>query len=311
MTRLDSPVSNDRQSYDGKVYIGTILLEPNRWKPPRRPSYAVSEWFGRFEQSGFDGIELWEYHATLCPPEELAKLERSPLPIAVFNSYASFDDAGEPDRAQAALQVKRLRAGGVKFNLGSRWDEREMYLRHLIAWARQLPAGARVLCECHPGTIMEVPRQAAEVFGRLEELIATGTPRSPDGARAYGTVGAPKTAGEDDASRAPGSSETSELSFEVIVHPFYTEATVLAEFFRLLGTRITHAHVQMRDGDRFVCLDENPDLAKERLRLLRDEGFRGSFTLEFTAGTNTPGESREALYAAAERDLAFLREHWR
>ena len=261
--------------YEGKVYIGTILLEPNRWKQPKRPSYAVSEWLERFEQSGFDGIELWEYHATLCPPEELEKLERSPLPIAVFNSYASFDEAGAPAREETARHVRRLRAGGVKFNLGSRWEERETYLRHLIAWAKELPPGVRVLCECHPGTIMEAPRQAAEVFARLDELLEPGP------------------------------------SFEAIVHPFYTEATVLREFIRLLGRRITHAHVQMREGDRFVCLHENPAFAKQRLQILREEGFRGSFTLEFTAGTNTAGESREALYAAAERDLAFIRENWR
>lgn len=261
--------------YDGHVYIGTILLEPNRWKRPKRPSYAVSDWLERFCASAYDGIELWEYHATLCPPDDLEKVERSPLPIAVFNTYASFDEAGTPAREAAAQAVRRLGARGVKFNLGDRWEEREVYLRHLVAWARQLPRGVRILCECHPGTIMEAPRRAAELFRRLEEHADEG------------------------------------LAFEAIVHPFYTELGVLKEFFRLLGPRITHAHVQMREGERFVCLDANPAFAKDRLQLLRDEGFRGSFTLEFTAGTAVPGENPEALYAAAERDLAFLREHWR
>lgn len=330
----------------GEVYIGSILLEPNRWTQPKRPSYLVSEWLERFERSGFDGIELWEYHATLCSPGELAAIERSPVPIKIFNSYASFDDQGGPARDEAVRQVERLRAGGVKFNLGGRWEERETYLRHLVPWARRLPPGVRILCECHPGTIMEVPGQAAEVFARLEELGATGqrdtretadppearaaqAAPSPAGSRgpagALSLVGIPEPDGtptrhgmhDRGASGEPGEvppraggDSCPELLFQVIVHPFYTEAHVLKEFFRLFGARITHAHVQMRDGDRFLCLDENPALAKERLQLLRDEGFRGSFTLEFTAGTNTPEENREALYAAAERDLAFLREHW-
>lgn len=262
-------------AYDGEIYIGTILLEPNRWKRPKRPSYAVSEWLERFEQSGFDGIELWEYHATLCSPEELAKVEGSRLPIAVYNSYASFDESGKASRDEAVRAVKRLGARGVKFNLGDRWGERETYLRHVTAWARELPRGVRILCECHPGTIMEEPRRAFDLFTRMETL------------------------------------ETEGLALEVIVHPFTSEEGLLREFFRLFGPRITHAHVQMREGERFVSLDENPAFAMERLKLLRDEGFQGSFTLEFTAGTNAPDEEREALYVAALRDLAFLREHWR
>lgn len=259
---------------DGEIYIGTILLEPNRWKRRKSPSYAVSEWFERFEESGFDGIELWEYHATLCSPEELAKLERSPLPISIFNSYAAFDDAGAPAREESLRAVERFQARGVKFNLGGRWEERETYLRHLKAWARELPKGVRILCECHPGTIMEEPQRAYDLFARLETAEMEG------------------------------------LAFEAIVHPFYSEEGLLKQFFRLFGSRITHAHVQMREGGRFVCLDENPAFVKERLQFLQDEGFRGSFTLEFTAGTNTPDENRDALWAAAQRDLAFLREHW-
>ena len=36
------------------VYIGSILLEPNRHKPSRVPTLHVSEWIDRFAAAGFD-----------------------------------------------------------------------------------------------------------------------------------------------------------------------------------------------------------------------------------------------------------------
>ena len=44
------------------VYIGTILLEANRHRPGKVPTYLVSQWSQRFVQAGFDGVELWENH---------------------------------------------------------------------------------------------------------------------------------------------------------------------------------------------------------------------------------------------------------
>lgn len=48
-----------------RVLIGTILLEPNRWKPGKLPSFRVSQWLDRFADAGFAGVELWENHAAL------------------------------------------------------------------------------------------------------------------------------------------------------------------------------------------------------------------------------------------------------
>ena len=39
---------------------------------------------------------------------------------------------------------------------------------------------------------------------------------------------------------------------------------------------------------------------------MRDEGFEGSFTLEFTKGTGEPDESIEGLWQAALADLHSL-----
>jgi sugar phosphate isomerase/epimerase len=63
----------------------------------------------------------------------------------------------------------------VKFNVGNVPARSNEYIRNLRAWADALPAGCRLLCECHGGTILETPRQAARVLaplaGRVEIIV--------------------------------------------------------------------------------------------------------------------------------------------
>jgi excisionase family DNA binding protein len=254
----------------GEIYIATILLEPNRWTDAMRPSYAVSEWLGRFRDAGFDGMEVWENHAALCGPRELEALAASDFPCRVFNTYAGFDAAGAEQRARAAQLADRLGAGRVKFNFGSDAERLDEYLAALTAWAGMLPDGCRPLCECHHGTVLEEPERAADAFRRLGGL-----------------------------------------EVEVIVHPLFLSSHALRRWLDAFGANVTHAHVQLRDEHGvFQRLGSSPGLVRERLAILAEGGFRGSFSLEFTAGTRTRGETHERLWRNALADLAFLREHW-
>jgi len=251
----------------GKIYIGTILLEINRWaKPEKRPSYRVSEWLDRFAAAGFDGTELWQYHATLAAPEELARLASPRCPPAVFSSYCAMTDAGRGERRACTAVVGRLGCRGVKFNLGADPGAWAAGLAAVREWRAELPAGARLLCECHPGTVVEEPAQARRFF---DELGADG--------------------------------------WEIIVHPF-SRREGLQEWFDLFGPAVTHAHLQMREGERLVRFDRRPELAAEAVEVLRRNAFAGSYTLEFTEGTATPGESIEELFANALLDLRFLKD---
>ncbi|MGD8238086.1 MAG: TIM barrel protein [Armatimonadota bacterium] len=251
-----------------EIYIGTILLEPNRWSRPKTPTYRVSEWLDRFREAGFDGMELWEYHATLCQPEELAALEASSFAASIFNTYCDFDDASEADRRRAAEMTNRLGAAGVKFNVGRAPELRDAYLRNLRAWAELLPDDCRLLCECHGGTIIEEPAAAASFF-----------------------------------------EEVGDSRVEIIVHCFAAELDRLREWLRTFGSKVTHSHVQLRDDDgNAVRVDRDPAHVKEALHIMREEGYTGSFTLEFTEGTRAPDENMDDLWQAALADLHFLRE---
>ncbi len=252
-------------SVDKKIFIGTVLLEKNRWKS-RIPSLLVSEWVDRFKKDGFDGMELWENHVLLNSPEELDALKNSGFPVTVYNSYVTFDDEGAEKRAQAADAACKLGAKAVKFNFGNDMSLRDTYIKNLKDWVSKLPSDCRILCECHSGTIMEDPAFAAEVFKEL---------------------------GED--------------RYQAIVHGMI-EPSELEKWFNHLGKAITHVHVQALQDGKYVRLRKIPERLKENLKIMKDAGFAGSYTIEFAEGCATPDENIEDVYSSALDDLQVLRE---
>ena len=252
---------------ENKVYIGTILLELNRWSSPKTPTYLVSEWLDRFQEAGFDGMELWEYHVTLCPPEELAKLEASDFPVAVYNSYCDFSNESRSEQRAAAGMIRQLDAEAVKFNVGKEPALKDVYLGNLRTWGESLPEDCRLLCECHGGTIVEEPTAASEFFDELRgdrwqfivHCLMNDLDRLKEWFSAFG---------------------------QSITH--------------------THIQMVDEDGKR-VRLESDPKHVKEAIKIMRRAGYRGSFTLEFTEGTSALDENIEDLWKAALDDLSFLK----
>lgn len=248
------------------IYIGTILLEKNRWAPGRQPSIRVVEWIDRFKQSGFDGMELWENHAMLAPEGDIEAMLATGFPINVFSSYVSFDDEAVEQRQQVGDAIRKVHAEGVKYNLGPDPTRRDEYVRNLRGWRDIVMAGSRMLCECHAGTVMENPETALEVIHTINDP-----------------------------------------AFRVMVHPFHQSLSELVSWFELLGPKIDHAHVQLREDGMPVNLSRDVQRVREAVSIMKHNGFSGSFTLEFTEGTRAPDENAEALFEAALRDLDVLR----
>jgi sugar phosphate isomerase/epimerase len=137
---------------DAPIYMSTVALDPTRWGR-REPSFDVSEWLPRFEADGFDGVELWEYHYQLADPTEQARLAAAAESIFVY---------------KAAEAIRQLCPTAVKYNLGGDADRLDEYRRNLLAWADILPASCRLLCECHPGTVLEELDRAVAFFTDLD-----------------------------------------------------------------------------------------------------------------------------------------------
>ncbi len=262
----------DRQP-GAEFLLASILLEPARWRPGRPPTLRVSEWSDRVAAAGFDGWELFENHYRKASPAEQAALAASALPVRVLNTYESFAESDNNSHQEALTVALRLGASGIKFNV-SRERSRWPEERKAIDAARQLlgPA-ARLLCECHPGTSLETP-------GALQDFIASAT----------------------------------DWPFDIIVHPFLITPEQILDWGLVAGPHLRHAHVQMRGPDgpnHFISLADDAPRARDCLAALAATGFAGSFSLEFAAPTGRADETPETLFAAARRDLDFLREHWR
>lgn len=151
----------------GDLYIGTVCLERTRWGR-REASFRVSEWLPRFKADGFDGIELWENHFLRADADEQARLVASAAPIAVYNSYVGFADSDAEARVKAAEAIAKLGARAVKYNLGAEAARLDEYRRNLLAWVDALPASCHLLCECHPGTVLEPMESAAAFIAELD-----------------------------------------------------------------------------------------------------------------------------------------------
>jgi len=252
--------------YKNRIYIATVLLEKNRWSKDKKPSFLVSDWLERFAEAGFDGIELWQYHALLASEEERKKLRNSPVPVVIFNSYARCSNEESKDRERSTQMVEFFSAQGMKFNFGPDPNRHSEYLGNARAWRQALPESLRFLCECHGGNTVEMdrPEEAAEAFKAMDGKM------------------------------------------EAILHAFGNDDEGIKKRFRYLGEYITHVHACFYN--RRVNLQQTPENVRDRVKLLQDLGFRGSFTIEFTEGVAEPDEDIDRLFQNAVRDMHILRE---
>jgi len=151
------------------VYLASVCLEKNRWGS-RQPSFAVSDWVDRFMADGFDGVELWEYHFDRADDNERVKLMQDCDEVVLYNTYTGFTSNAEhaENRTRAIDAVEKLTARGIKYNVGRDPEDIIEYREMVTGWAYRMPESCRLLCECHPGTVIETPEAAAEFFEDLD-----------------------------------------------------------------------------------------------------------------------------------------------
>lgn len=92
-----------------------------------------------------------------------------------------------------------------------------------------------------------------------------------------------------------------DLPVEGIIH-FNNDEAAYRERFSAYGDRLTHIHCALSSEDGPMAEDE----VRQRVALLREFGFSGTYTIEFTEGVRSD-LSIDGLYRNAVRDLAVLR----
>lgn len=261
------------------IYFGTILIEPNRWRS-REPSFAVSDWMPRIREAGFDGIEIWENHALQADEAELQRLVEAEPSVAIYGTYDRCEDETAEQRRRITRVIHRLGAEGMKYNLGGQSARRSEYVNNAAGWAASFGPEFRMLCECHGGTVAQEASEAVRAFEDMEAVLA-----GRDGAR-------PR--------------------IEAILH-MCVDIDSVKQRVETLGKRLTHVHVSKIRGtnaERGERLERRPEETAARLEVLREAGFSGTFTLEFTEGVvkRQSPDDIEMLFENAVADLHFLRQ---
>ena len=261
---------------NGQIYLGTVAIEPNRWglaEPGGHPLTRVSEWLSNIAEAGFDGLELWERHARSVPDDELDALLASEMPIRILSCYTSWDEPDDADRAETAAWIERVGAQGVKFNVGSDPDAVADYTDRLHRFEAEVPEGARLLCECHFGTVAEDPVVARDMFDAVADAERLGA----------------------------------------IVHVHPGARDEWSEPLGVLGDRVRHVHVQVAEYPQTTSSDELSEVLRSAAESISAASPAATWTIEFSYGMWGFGrDDAEHDYPAyilqsAQRDLVALR----
>lgn len=258
-----------------EIYLATVGLEPNRWaKRQGKPNLlTASEWFAPAKEAGFAGIELFEPHYLEPNDAERQKIQQGTLPVSVYNSYITFDAAGEALRQKAAEAIRQLKPKAFKFNFGKDPQTLTDEMRCFEQWMETLPAGVGAWCECHPGTAIEQP---AEAKACLEQLCA----------KRVKVIFHPFLIGEEKLAK------WLDAFGDRIVHAHVQIRDVNEEMF-------------------FLNLEDRADYSAQRVELLRASGFRGSYAIEFVRGTLKAGEDEPAkMFEQSVKNLRFLNRQY-
>ena len=260
----------------GQIYLATVAIEPNRWglaEPGGHPLIRVSDWLPAIADAGFDGLELWERHARSVPDDELDALLGSEVPIEILSCYTSWDDPDDTDRAETAAWIERVGAQGVKFNVGSDPGAIGDYTERLRRFEAEVPVGARLLCECHFGTVAEDPAVARDIF----DAVA--------GADRLGAI--------------------------VHLHPMARDewSAPLA----VLGHRVRHVHAQLAEYPQSTSAEELGEALRPDVEAICAVSPEATWTIEFSHGLwgfgrdDAQHDNPAYILQTARRDLEALR----
>jgi sugar phosphate isomerase/epimerase len=250
-------------------FINTVAVEPKRWSKERIPAATVSPLLQASVEAGFDGVELWQFHYTKASVAEKTAIAHVGCPVRIFNSYVIPGVTPAEELQEVADAVSELGSpvGWVKFNLGPVGGDAEAQIAAAMEWAAAMPAAVKLLCECHPGTVLETPEAAAAAFAQWPddrfEAIVHPFSTAPERLREwFAHLG------------------------QRITH--------------------LHIQTRDADN-RFVSPAQNPQAVMSGLDILREASFSGTASIEFVDGTNRKESTPAELFHQAVADLQWIK----
>ena len=276
-----------------QLLLNTIMLEPNRWTVDKQLTYSLGELLEPIAAAGFRGLEIWQYHLSSLRAEDCeelpGRLQSLGLRAVALGAYPQFHLEGQQAAAEQSLldrlvaDAARLGCAAFKIfpgRVASADADDELWQLSAERMSRLAEALDRhdivLTLETHGGTLCD---------------SLDGTLRLLDSLRGCANVG---------------------ICFQPYLEDD-TEAATAA--FDTLATRVRHLHLQNRiDGAVSLLADGEWTDYRRFLPHVRDSGFDGLMSLEFTAGITPVGGEPFALnrvIANAVQDREFAVGIWR
>jgi hypothetical protein len=249
------------------VNLSTVLLEKNRFNG-KGPSLLVSDWIEETAEAGFSGLEIWMNHLLFSSRSEweLIKVRSAESDLPVSMISATIP-------ADASDKSQRFREAVLEACEYFRPDGLKFSLQDFKVNA---PDPLDFIKEWS----RDVPRDIALFF---------------DGGE---TAGAAET---NSARKALAGDR-----FKAVLHPFLFSPKDLERVLGAAGDFVANLGVQAKQGGEWILLEENASHHALIIAAVRASGFKGSWSMECTKGAGLKGESSEALFDNAEKDLNFL-----
>lgn len=278
-----------------QILLNTIMLEPNRWSEDKTPRQPLSELLPALSDAGFSELEIWQYHASSLDARGISHLAtdlRAHGQQAVGLGAYPFLHLEGPEGDEATTRLGRLVAyaaslGVTTFKIfpgrvpsakadEATWARSILQLRGL---AQQLAErGMTLTLETHGNTLCDTQESTARVLADLGDLDNIG----------------------------------------ICFQPYTDQDTDAAiAFYEMLAPHVRHVHLQNRSSaaGNACCLLEAGDWLDYRrlLPAIKNSGFDGPLSLEFTASMPTPQTANSSLREVLEnaaKDRDFTREVW-
>jgi sugar phosphate isomerase/epimerase len=278
-----------------QILLNTIMVEPNRWSDDKTPHRPLCELLPALGEAGFSALEIWQYHASSLDARGISRLAgdlRAHAQEAVGLGAYPFLHLEGPEGDEATTRLGRLVAYAA--NLGvttfkifpgrvpssqaddATWARSILQLRGL---AQQLAArGMTLTLETHGNTLCDTAESTARVLADIGDLDNIG----------------------------------------ICFQPYTDQNTDAAiAFYEMLTPHVRHVHLQNRSSTTggACCLLEDGDWLdyKRLLPAIKNSGFDGPLSLEFTAAMPTPQNADIPLQKVLEnaaKDRDFVREIW-
>jgi len=182
MTSAASP----RRPY--RVILATIALEPNRWTGRRNPRYTLQELMPLARQTGFDKLEVWQWHISHPYLEEAREIrqqaDRLGLSFPYIGVYPRFHLHGPEAREEARLQddildkaeilgtptLKVMLAAGLKGSNATA-EQLSLVAERFGAWYQNARSrGIGMVAELHAGTLFDPPDVGIAFLNRFPDF---------------------------------------------------------------------------------------------------------------------------------------------